>query len=152
QLNAAWSERIALLDDNDQPIQWLTAHPGIASFGLNPLTGELLMANVTEGVIRKLVASPSSNSSIPIPQTLQDTGAFADLATLAPNAGVVPYEINVPFWSDNALKRRWFSVPNGEPMDFDVDAPWNFPSGTVWIKHFDLPLTNGQPASAVPIE
>jgi hypothetical protein len=24
----------------------------------------------------------------------------------------VPYEINLPFWSDNALKTRWFSVPN----------------------------------------
>ena len=46
-----------------------------------------------------------------LPATLSAAGAFADLATMTPHAGVLPYRINVPFWSDDAIKTRWFSVP-----------------------------------------
>jgi uncharacterized repeat protein (TIGR03806 family) len=84
----------------------------------------------------------------PIPATLAATGAFADPETLTPNAGIVPYEINVPFWSDNAHKQRWFSLPNTNlTLDFNRDGNWSFPNTTVWVKHFELELTNGVPES-----
>jgi hypothetical protein len=94
-----------------------------------------------------------TTSSAPLPQRLSDTGAFSSLTGLQPQPGILPYEINTPFWSDHALKRRWFSVPNVNSfIGFNAGANWSFPTGTVWIKHFDMEMTNGVPASARRIE
>jgi hypothetical protein len=69
---------------------------------------------------------------------------FADVAALIPQPGVVAYDVNVPFWSDNATKTRWFTVPNlTQNIAFNRESPWLFPTGTVWIKHFELQMTNG---------
>jgi hypothetical protein len=88
-----------------------------------------------------------------LPPTLADTGAFTDLTTLTPSAGIVPYDLNVPFWSDNAIKSRWFSVPNTNlTLGFNATGNWSFPTGTVWIKHFELELTNGLAASRQRLE
>ena len=46
------------------------------------------------------------------PATLGATGLFADLTDLSPNPGVLPYKVNLPFWSDHAEKRRWFTLPD----------------------------------------
>jgi uncharacterized repeat protein (TIGR03806 family) len=78
---------------------------------------------------------------------------FSDLAALTPQPGIVPYEINVPFWSDNAIKTRWFSVPGlNQKMTFNANGNWSFPTGTVWVKHFELELTNGVPSSRQRLE
>jgi hypothetical protein len=38
------------------------------------------------------------------------------------------------------LKRRWFALPGDDStMTFDREGPWTFPTGTVWVKHFDRP-------------
>ena len=88
-----------------------------------------------------------------LPPTLADTGAFSDLVNLTPQAGIVPYDLNVPFWSDGADKTRWFSVPDiNLTVGFEREAPWSFPTGTMWIKHFELQLTNGVPTSRRRIE
>ncbi|MGI8965029.1 MAG: hypothetical protein ACR2H1_02955, partial [Limisphaerales bacterium] len=89
----------------------------------------------------------------PLPFTLADTGAFADLTTLTPQPGIVPYDINVPFWSDNATKRRWFSLPDTNlKFTFNRDGNWDFPASSVWIKHFDLEMIKGNPQSSKRIE
>lgn len=78
-----------------------------------------------------------------LPPTLADTGAFGDLIRMTPEAGIVPYEPNVPLWSDGAHKARWFSVPDTNlTIGFQREANWSFPAGTVWIKQFDLPLSD----------
>ncbi len=89
----------------------------------------------------------------PPPPLLSQTGAFSNLATLTPHAGIVPYEVNVPFWSDHAIKSRWFSIPDvGDDLVFDRDETWGAPPGTVWIKHFDLETNRGNAATRIPIE
>ena len=89
----------------------------------------------------------------PLPLTLADTGAFRDLIHLTPNPGIVPYDLNLPFWSDGAHKTRWFSVPDtNRTIGFEREIPWSFPVGTVWIKHFGLQLTNGVAESTRRIE
>ena len=96
--------------------------------------------------IRRLIPSGSSGTSPPA--TLVEAGVFSNLGTLTPHLGVVPYDVNLPFWSDNAIKRRWFSVPDtNQFLEFSPDGNWSFPTGTVWIKHFELELTNGVAAS-----
>ena len=73
-----------------------------------------------------------------LPPRLSELGLFQDLATLSPAAGVVPYSTASPLWSDGALKRRWVILPAGAEVGFDAAEPWDYPAGTVFIKHFEL--------------
>lgn len=138
---------------NAVPFDFLTAQANIAAFGVDPRNSDVLLANLSSGRIQRLIYDTNVTSGTPLPATLADTGAFSNLTTLAPNAGIVPYDVNVPFWSDNAKKKRWFSVPNTNlTIAFNRTGNWQFPTGTVWIKHFDLELTNGVPSSAKRLE
>lgn len=73
------------------------------------------------------------------PRHLSDLRLFKDLSTLEPEEGLEPYEINVPFWSDGAEKKRWVAFPSGNPkLIFQETGPWEFPEGSVFVKHFSL--------------
>jgi len=134
------------------PAQKLTVDTGVTGFGLDPSTGDVLLVDREENRIKRLIYSTNLVGT-PLPPTLAETGAFADLTTLTPHAGIVPYDLNVPFWSDNARKTRWFSVPDvTQTIGFKREGPWTFPARTVWIKHFELELTNGVPESARRLE
>jgi uncharacterized repeat protein (TIGR03806 family) len=74
-----------------------------------------------------------------MPPTLSGTGAFKSLAQLTPSAGLIPYEINTPLWSDGAVKRRWIALPQNGRIHFSAEDSWTFPPGTALIKHFELP-------------
>jgi len=125
----------------------LFAGPSMNCFGIDPGSGDILIGN--ESVLRLI---PDVVTREP-PPTLAETGVFIDAATLSPALGVVAYDLNVPFWSDHARKRRWFSVPNPAlAMTFRPEANWSFPMGSVWIKHFDLEMIRGIPESARRIE
>lgn len=128
---------------------------GITAFGIDPRNGDVLYADFQSGnnaTIDRLDYTGAPTGP-PLPATLADTGSFSDLATLTPHPGIVPYDLNVPFWSDNARKTRWFSVPNTNlTIGFVRESNWSFPTGTVWIKHFELELTNGVPESARRLE
>ncbi len=137
---------------NTVPFGPLTREGGISAFGIDPINGDVLMANQGADTIKRLTYN-TNISGLALPATLADTGAFSDLVSLAPNPGIVPYDINVPFWSDNARKMRWFSVPDTNlAIGFNPDGNWSFPTGAVWIKHFDLELTNGVPESRKRLE
>jgi uncharacterized repeat protein (TIGR03806 family) len=71
-----------------------------------------------------------------LPKLLSQTGVFADVKTLAPAAGVLPFAVNSPLWSDGAEKQRWAVVPAGKTVGFSPTGGWRFPAGTVFVKHF----------------
>ena len=132
--------------------QAVTGQAGIVGFGFDPSNGDLLAVSREGGQVTRLTYSTNLIGGA-LPPTLADTGAFADTATLAPNAGIIPYDLNVPFWSDNAKKTRWFSVPGlSSTISFSRDGNWSFPVGTVWVKHFELELTNGVAESSRRLE
>lgn len=54
---------------------------------------------------------------------------------------VVPYDINVPFWSDTAEKSRFIAIPAGGTIEIYEDGDFEFPPGTTLIKHFELDNT-----------
>lgn len=128
----------------------LTGAGGIAGIGRDPSNGDVLFASLDTGRILRLTATPSGGS---FPQTLTGTKLFADLTDLSPSPGLLPYSVNVPFWSDHAVKRRWFALPGTTATaTWAKDAPWTLPEGMLWVKHFDLELERGNPASARRIE
>ncbi len=125
----------------------------IAGFGLDPRNGDALLANINTGVVGRLARAGTTGA--PPPATLSATGVFSSLATLAPAPGFVPYDVNLPFWSDYARKSRWFAVPGSQAthaIGFAADAPWTFPAGAVWVKHFDLDAVRGSAATARRVE
>ncbi|MFZ4763753.1 MAG: PQQ-dependent sugar dehydrogenase [Roseimicrobium sp.] len=93
------------------------------------------------GVYRLRQAQKSAEA----PALLSQTGAFTDLAKLTPAAGLIPYSVNNPLWSDGAEKSRWIAIPNdgnangpNAKIAFAPDNEWSFPEGTVFVKHFEL--------------
>ncbi len=86
------------------------------------------------------------------PASLADAQVFSDLGAQTPAAGVVPYEVNAPFWSDGATKTRFIRLPPGERIAFASRGPWGFPDETLLIKNFYLDLVRGDPASRRIIE
>lgn len=139
-------------DDPPRQIRWIGFSRGIATFGLHPATGEILFSDGIESYIRSLQPTTLSPDHL-MPPTLEDTGIFTDLTTLQVSQGMVPYEINLPFWSDHALKRRWFGFINPKTsIGFTRNENWLFPSGMTWVKHFDMEMTNGVPSSIRRLE
>src|SRR5207253_2721406 len=115
-----WAFRYDGSQVND--FQQLTAHAGMAGFGVDPTNGDILVADHDNGKIWRLDYQ-STFTGTPLPATLADTGAFADLQNLNPNAGILPYDVNVPFWSDGARKQRWFSVPDvSQTIGFNAEG------------------------------
>src|ERR1017187_1131675 len=72
------------------------------------------------------------------PPLLSQTGAFKDTRKLVPGDSLIPYDINVAFWSDGAAKFRWITVPNDASIKFAPTGEWAFPKGTVFVKHFEM--------------
>ena len=79
-----------------------------------------------------------------IPLLLSQTGVFSDTPKRIASTGLIPYELNVAFWSDGADKSRWIAVPEGK-IDFSPSGEWRFPAGTVFVKNFDLPTDAAHP-------
>ncbi|MGD0412911.1 MAG: chitobiase/beta-hexosaminidase C-terminal domain-containing protein [Verrucomicrobiota bacterium] len=110
------------------------------------------------GLTSNATLAPFLNRNMPgafgssIPLLLSETGAFADTSNRLPAAGLIPYVPNTPLWSDNALKSRYLGVPNsGAPITpeqqigFAPTGQWTFPSGTVFVKNFDLVVDETNP-------
>jgi len=139
-----------------EEVQQLTSMTTPVAFGIDPRTGDVLIAGdgrTGSRPISRLIYSEQPVAGEALPTVLSDTGAFSSLAALTPEAGIVPYDLNLPFWSDHAIKSRWFSIPDTtDTMTFNRAGNWLFPTGTVWIKHFDLELTNGVAASRRRLE
>jgi uncharacterized repeat protein (TIGR03806 family) len=79
------------------------------------------------------------------PPLLSQTGAFKDTLNLVASDNLIPYDLNVPFWSDGAAKLRWMSPPPVGKILFRPSEEWTFPKGTVFVKHFDLATDERHP-------
>lgn len=86
------------------------------------------------------------------PKLLSQTGAFTDTATLTASPSLVPYDVISPLWTDGAAKQRWISLPEGSHVTYRQNAAWEFPVGTVLVKHFALPNDERDPSKVKPIE
>ena len=130
----------------------LTGFAAVSAFGTDPRDGAVLACQLNTGLIGRLEYD-AEFSGDPLPPLLSGTGAFTDLATLTPADGMVPYDVNLSFWSDGASKQRWFALPSEDSrIGFSPEAPWTAPEGTVWVKHFELQTVPGDSASRRRVE
>jgi uncharacterized repeat protein (TIGR03806 family) len=90
------------------------------------------------------------NGSVPL--LLSQTGVFTNTPALGTVSGLTPYNVTVPLWSDGALKTRWLAVPNSgapytpdEQISFASTGEWTFPTGTIFVKHFELATDETNP-------
>ncbi|MBL9174331.1 MAG: PQQ-dependent sugar dehydrogenase, partial [Verrucomicrobiales bacterium] len=129
-----------------------TAPRGMSSFAIHPGTGEILLCELFGGRISKLQRSSVSGDPA-LPATLSASRVFANTASLTPAAGAVPYDVMSTFWSDNAIKRRWFFMQNAtDRIRRNTGDQWTYPTGTVFVKHFDFEFEVGNPASRRRLE
>jgi uncharacterized repeat protein (TIGR03806 family) len=121
-------------------------------------SGEVFMGDVAStGPLYTLerVGEPVDDA----PALLSEVGAFSNLAALVPSPFWIPYGLNQPFWSDGASKFRFIAVPNdgardtaGEQIGFSPNDDWSWPTGTVLMKHFELPLDETEPTDTTRLE
>lgn len=98
-----------------------------------------------------------SNDRTPAPPLLSQTGAFKDVRTLTPADDLIPYDLNVAFWSDGAAKARWIVLPHRDAthsakIRFSPSGEWSFPNGTVFVKHFEMPTDAEHPTKRRRLE
>ena len=104
---------------------------------------------------------PPASCAIPaeadpaFPANLSATGCFADVPSRTPAAGLLPYTLGSPLWSDGALKRRFVVIPDGQTIGYAERDAWALPVGTVLVKEFSLARSAGDGSSGmdpVPLE
>jgi glucose/arabinose dehydrogenase len=131
----------------------LTGGQNIAAFLVDPSNNDILLLQWGQGNNGRIMRLINSADDSAFPQTLTQTGFFADLADLSPNPGGNFYQPNLRFWSDYANKSRWFLITNAiETISYSRDGLWTFPAGMIFAKHFDLELDRGKPATSKRIE
>lgn len=69
---------------------------------------------------------------------LSDYRFFADAAAQRPAAGVTPYRIQTPLWSDGAEKLRFVYVPPGQKARARGEGLLDLPVGSALIKTFKM--------------
>jgi uncharacterized repeat protein (TIGR03806 family) len=130
-----------------------TDYTGLSSFGIDA-QGELYFCQMSSigGRIFKLQRGGPPPPSRTLPTLLSKTGLFSSLADLRPAAFLIPYSVNTPLWSDNAVKSRWFAVPTHAVIGFSANGEWTFPAGSVFVKHFSMALDETNPHSLRRLE
>lgn len=98
--------------------------------------GEPLLVDY-RGTLWRLV--PGQAGAPDVPALLSATGCFRRSGKPAP--GLIPYEVNVPFWSDGGTKRRWFAIPDGTKIRVGSDGHFDLPIGSVLAKEFSVGRT-----------
>ena len=103
------------------------------------------------GVAPAFLNMPATYNGI-LPPLLSRTGIFSDTASRTPASGLIPYGVNVPLWSDGAIKSCYLAVPGSDgvitpdkQMRFNPAGSWKFPDGTVFVKDFDLAVDETNP-------
>src|SRR5262249_4796475 len=120
--------------ENSQANDWqqlLTSTNGVASFGYDPANGDVLVIGHKSGKIYRLDYI-NIDAGDDIPPTLADTGIFKDTPKLTLKDGFIGYDVNTPFWSDGAIKRRWFAMLRNGNIEEGTNDTWSFPDGTIW--------------------
>ncbi|MGB5740383.1 MAG: hypothetical protein WBM54_13660, partial [Woeseia sp.] len=132
------SGRIWALQDDGQGgytnEELLDTSYGIVSFAVDA-DGELYFTDIFSGRVRKIV--PAGVGVLDnVPTDLADSGCVDPNDVTEVYDGLVPYDLNAPFWSDAADKDRYIGIPAGTTITIEANGDWTFPNGSVIVKNF----------------
>jgi uncharacterized repeat protein (TIGR03806 family) len=99
-------------------------------------SGELLIVDFASGRLFRLTAQAPSTETLA--DRLSATGCFLPHDPRQPAAGLIAYDVRLPFWSDGAAKRRFLALPDGQSAAIRGDGTIAFPVGSVLVKEFFL--------------
>lgn len=108
------------------------------------LLGTWLLSILASGQAHAVVSAEAILAESP-PKLLSEFGFFDDLKAQKPAAGVVPFQLATPLFSDGALKYRFVHVPDGKAAQYDDNEAFDFPTGTALIKTFAFPADYRRP-------
>lgn len=78
-------------------------------------------------------------------------GLFRDGASQLPSAGVYPYDLQQPLFTDYAHKYRFIYMPAGQSAAYSADETFEFPVGTVLVKTFAYPADFRKPVADIQL-
>lgn len=132
----------ALTENGGQVQKRVLGHvPNISSLGLDR-HGEVLVVSF-DGTLHRVV---ERIGGVPFPPQLSTTGLLVDTPRATWVPGLVPFQVNVPLWSDHAVKTRFFTVPDRTAIGFHPIDAWTFPVGSVLVKHFEIAMDVTRPS------
>ncbi len=109
----------------------------IASFGEDD-DGELYLLSFDGGIYRIVPTDRPEATFADWPEDLAATGLFASIPERKVSEHLIPYDVNVPFWSDHAEKSRYISLPTGKKLGYRHQGSWEVPVGTTIVKNFTI--------------
>ena len=81
--------------------------------------------------------------------TLDAYNLFLDAGARTPNAGLTPYGLNTPLFSDYAEKQRYLYLPPGASAKYRKTGALDLPVGAVLVKTFAYPADFRRPNEKV---
>ncbi|MSR57959.1 MAG: c-type cytochrome [Planctomycetaceae bacterium] len=125
-------------------------------------SGELALLDYDAGTIHTFARNPPPPPQPPFPRKLSQTGLFESVAAERVAPGVVPFTVNAPLWSDQAIAERYVAVPDdgtirfhGQPKPIPgsmFTRRMDFPTDTVLVKTLSLEMERAKRDSRRPIE
>ena len=94
------------------------------------------------------VDSARLQDSTPAP-TLASYHLFTDTGARHPSAGLTPYTLNTPLFSDYAVKQRYIFIPPGQHAQYRGAGLLDLPVGAVLVKTFAYPADFREPKEKV---
>ena len=119
----------------------------ITGFGLNTRSELLITDHSPTGGLYTLEPTPKDTPVAAFPRKLSESGLFESVKDHRMKAGVIPYSVNAPFWSDGLHKERFLVVPGDEKVEYTPTRGWNVPDRTVAVKSFAIEREEGDPAT-----
>lgn len=107
----------------------------IASFGEDQ-QGEIYACSFDGYLYRVVPSEAPADVFSQWAQKLSETDIFSSLKDQTISKAYTRYEVNAPFWSDNAIKHRYFQLPTGQKLGYREDGTWSIPVGARIVKHF----------------
>ena len=96
--------------------------------------GEIYVSR-EDGTIENLQNSGTTGPG-GFPMMLSQTGCVMPNDATKPVAGLIPFNVALPFWSDGAEKERFLGVPDGQTITVGADGHFTLPNGGVTMKNF----------------
>jgi len=95
---------------------------------------------------------PDDVPIISVPQSISTSGLYSDIGEKIISPGIIPYSVNISFWSDGAYKERFIALPDISKIHFSKDSIWSFPDNSVLVKNFYLERESGNTESRQIVE